>query len=36
MSSFPDVLTDRYRRFKHRIYVPNAKAWIDPATKPTS
>ena len=24
MSSFPDVLTDRYRRFKHRIFVPNA------------
>lgn len=24
MSSFPEVLTDRFRRFKHRHYVPNA------------
>ncbi len=24
MSSFPEKLADRYRRFKHRIYVPNA------------
>lgn len=24
MSSFPESLADRYRRFKHRIYVPNA------------
>jgi carbonic anhydrase len=24
MSSFPETLADRYRRFKHRIFVPNA------------
>lgn len=24
MSSFPEVLTDRFRRFKHRHFVPNA------------
>lgn len=24
MALFPETLTDRYRRFKHRIYVPNA------------
>ena len=32
MSSFPDVLTDRYRRFKHRIYVPNADQYEELAT----
>lgn len=24
MSSFPEILTDRFRRFKHRHFVPNA------------
>ena len=24
MSSFPEKLTDRFRRFKHRHFVPNA------------
>lgn len=32
MSSFPDVLTDRYRRFKHRIFVPNADQYEELAT----
>ena len=32
MSLFPDVLTDRYRRFKHRIFVPNADQYEELAT----
>jgi carbonic anhydrase len=32
MSSFPETLTDRYRRFKHRIYVPNADQYEELAT----
>ncbi|MGQ0673542.1 MAG: carbonic anhydrase [Hyphomicrobium sp.] len=32
MSSFPEVLTDRYRRFKHRIFVPNADQYEELAT----
>jgi carbonic anhydrase len=32
MSSFPENLTDRYRRFKHRIYVPNADQYEELAT----
>jgi carbonic anhydrase len=32
MSSFPETLTDRYRRFKHRIYVPNADSYEELAT----
>jgi carbonic anhydrase len=32
MSSFPEKLTDRYRRFKHRIYVPNADQYEELAT----
>ena len=32
MSLFPEVLTDRYRRFKHRIYVPNADQYEELAT----
>jgi carbonic anhydrase len=27
MSSFPEKLTDRFRRFKHRHFVPNADAY---------
>ena len=27
MSSFPEVLTDRFRRFKHRHFVPNAEQY---------
>ena len=32
MSLFPDSLTDRYRRFKHRIFVPNADQYEELAT----
>jgi carbonic anhydrase len=32
MSSFPDTLTDRFRRFKHRIYFPNADQYEELAT----
>jgi carbonic anhydrase len=32
MSSFPEVLADRYRRFKHRIFVPNADQYEELAT----
>lgn len=32
MSAFPDSLTDRYRRFKHRIFVPNADQYEELAT----
>lgn len=32
MSSFPETLADRYRRFKHRIYVPNADQYEELAT----
>lgn len=32
MSFFPDALTDRYRRFKHRIFVPNADQYEELAT----
>lgn len=32
MSSFPETLTDRYRRFKHRIFVPNADQYEELAT----
>ena len=32
MSFFPETLTDRYRRFKHRIYVPNADQYEELAT----
>ena len=32
MSSFPEILTDRYRRFKHRIFVPNADQYEELAT----
>jgi carbonic anhydrase len=32
MSFFPDTLTDRYRRFKHRIFVPNADQYEELAT----
>ncbi len=32
MSSFPESLTDRYRRFKHRIYFPNADQYEELAT----
>jgi carbonic anhydrase len=32
MALFPEVLTDRYRRFKHRIYVPNADQYEELAT----
>ena len=32
MSLFPDTLTDRYRRFKHRIFVPNADQYEELAT----
>lgn len=32
MSSFPETLTDRFRRFKHRIYVPNADQYEELAT----
>lgn len=32
MALFPDVLTDRYRRFKHRIFVPNADQYEELAT----
>lgn len=32
MSSFPESLTDRYRRFKHRIFVPNADQYEELAT----
>ncbi|MFM7084423.1 MAG: carbonic anhydrase [Hyphomicrobium sp.] len=32
MSSFPEVLSDRYRRFKYRIYVPNADHYEELAT----
>lgn len=27
MSSFPDKLSDRYRRFKHRLFLPNAEQY---------
>src|SRR6478736_4657631 len=32
MSSFPEPLTDRYRRFKHRHFVPNADHYEELAT----
>lgn len=32
MSLFPELLTDRYRRFKHRIFVPNADQYEELAT----
>ena len=32
MSFFPESLTDRYRRFKHRIFVPNADQYEELAT----
>ncbi|MCU0955317.1 MAG: carbonic anhydrase [Hyphomicrobium sp.] len=32
MSSFPETLTDRFRRFKHRIYFPNADQYEELAT----
>lgn len=32
MSLFPEILTDRYRRFKHRIFVPNADQYEELAT----
>lgn len=32
MSFFPEVLTDRYRRFKHRTYVANADQYEELAT----
>ena len=32
MSSFPEALTDRYRRFKHRHFVPNADHYEELAT----
>lgn len=32
MSLFPETLTDRYRRFKHRIFVPNADQYEELAT----
>jgi carbonic anhydrase len=32
MSSFPEHLADRYRRFKHRIFVPNADQYEELAT----
>jgi carbonic anhydrase len=32
MSSFPEVLTDRFRRFKHRHFVPNADQYEELAT----
>lgn len=32
MSSFPETLSDRYRRFKHRIFVPNADQYEELAT----
>lgn len=32
MSSFPEQLTDRYRRFKHRHFVPNADHYEELAT----
>lgn len=32
MSSFPETLTDRFRRFKHRIFFPNADQYEELAT----
>ena len=32
MSSFPETLTDRFRRFKHRHFVPNADHYEELAT----
>ena len=32
MALFPDALTDRYRRFKHRIFVPNDDQYEELAT----
>lgn len=32
MSSFPETLTDRYRRFRHRHFVPNADQYEELAT----
>jgi carbonic anhydrase len=32
MSSFPEILTDRFRRFKHRHFVPNADHYEELAT----
>jgi carbonic anhydrase len=32
MSSFPESLTDRYRRFKHRHFAPNADQYEELAT----
>lgn len=32
MSSFPETLSDRYRRFKHRLYLPNAEQYEELAT----
>jgi carbonic anhydrase len=32
MSSFPEKLQDRYRRFKHRLFLPNAEQYEELAT----
>lgn len=32
MSAFPETLADRYRRFKHRIFYPNAEDYEELAT----
>jgi carbonic anhydrase len=32
MSSFPEKLTDRFRRFKHRLFAPNADHYEELAT----
>lgn len=32
MSSFPEQLADRYRRFRHRLYAPNAEHYEELAT----
>jgi carbonic anhydrase len=32
MSSFPEILADRFRRFKHRHYLPNAEQYEELAT----
>lgn len=32
MSSFPETLADRFRRFKHRHYLPNAEQYEELAT----
>jgi carbonic anhydrase len=33
MTSFPDLLTDRYRRFRHRHFAPNADQFEDLADR---